>query len=207
MFFRSRPSNFFYHMTLSLLTAPLKFPVTLEEVKIYLRLDEESDEDSLLQILIAAATEQAESFTQRRFITQTWILSFDEFCEVEIILPYPPAATVNSIKYFDTAGNFTTLAESVDWVVDISANPARIRTAPLGAWPPVQVDKQNAVEIEFSCGYGDEPSDVPAGIRSAILLLISHLYENRAEVITGTIVSNIPKASEWLLYPFRDLRL
>lgn len=39
-------------------------------------------------------------------------------------------------------------------------------------------------------------------IRQAILILIGHFYENRQEVVYGS-PKVMPKASEWLLDPYR----
>jgi len=53
------------------------------------------------------------------------------------------------------------------------------------------------------------PDDVDSGlvitpsITAAILLITGHLYENREEVVTGTIATRLPMASESLMWPYR----
>ena len=37
----------------------------------------------------------------------------------------------------------------------------------------------NGVNIRFTAGFGDEADNVPKRIRTAIKLLVGHLYENR----------------------------
>ena len=201
-------------MGLVLDTAPSAYPVTLEEAKIHLRLADLAEEDSIVSYLITAATEQAEAFTQRRFITQTWKLLFDSFPSKltptedwpgAIRLPYPPLQSITHVKYYDTNSTQQTLTAGTNYVVDTGTQPGRIVPAPQLIWPSVQTEKLNAVEIKFVCGYGAAAA-VPASIKAAILLILAHYYEYRQEVVTGTIVTKIPMASEWLLWPYRDLR-
>jgi hypothetical protein len=45
---------------------------------------------------------------------------------------------------------------------------------------------------------------VPEGIKSAILLRISDLYENRGEVVTGVSVGKISGAVDALLRQYRE---
>ena len=62
----------------TLVSAPATEPVSLAEVKSYLRIDGTAD-DAVLTILIASARRSAEEYTKRAFITQTWQLTLDRF--------------------------------------------------------------------------------------------------------------------------------
>lgn len=188
-----------------LLLAPTIYPVTLEEAKIHLRLEDSDEEDLLIENLIIAATEQAEKFLDRKLITQTWQLFADNFWSEELTIPYPPLQSVTHIKYYDSGGTLTTMP-GADYVVDTKKQPGRIVAAPNLVWPSVEADRINAVEIQFVCGYGADGSFVPGSIKAAILLMIAHFFEHRQEVIVGTISSEINKNAEWLMWPFRDLR-
>lgn len=193
---------------LALDTAPTTYPVSLEEVKLHLRLADQSEEDALLTILIDAATAQAELFTQRRFVSQTWKLYLDSWPgDGVILLPYPPLQSVTYIKYYDTQGTLQTLSTS-DYVVDSNNFPARIVPAPQLVWPSLQTDKVNGIEIKFISGYLNTTAvnALPGSIKAAILLIVAHFYEHRQEFITGTIIAKVPMASEWLLWPYRDIR-
>lgn len=57
--------------------------------------------------------------------------------------------------------------------------------------------------ITFTAGYG-APTDVPAAIRQAMLLLVTQWYEHRQVTGTGTA---LPFAVDALLAPFRRVRL
>jgi len=60
----------------------------------------------------------------------------------------------------------------------------------------------NGICIIFIAGYSTIPA-IPKSWKQAMLLLIGHLYEHREDVITGTIVSQMPLASQHLLWKDR----
>jgi uncharacterized phiE125 gp8 family phage protein len=97
----------------------------------------------------------------------------------EVLLPFAPLISVDSIKYIDPAGVQQTMASSGYKVDDVS-EPARIIPAFGQAWPTTR-QEANAVEITFTCGYANAAA-VPAGIKSWMLIRINTLYENREEV-------------------------
>ena len=64
-------------------------------------------------------------------------------------------------------------------------------------WPVVQ-SRINAVELAFVAEYG-LAADVPQDLKSAKLLLLGHLYENRETVLLGTIPTTLPLAVNSML--------
>ena len=54
-----------------------------------------------------------------------------------------------------------------------------------------------------AAGFGDTPSSVPAPIRHALLLLVSHWYEHRGPIEIGTAEARIPAAVSALSRAFR----
>lgn len=192
-------------------TAPTTFPITKEIAKQNLRLDELDDDDSLLNIYIAAATDLVEVYTQRRLMTQTWNLFLDDFpgasCEFRngvIFLPYPPLQSVTHVKYYDSQGVLTTLTNVTDYVIDDISEPSQIVPAQTKIWPSVETDRINAVEVRFVCGY-TSAALIPASIRQALLFLIAHFYENR-NAVNPLELKEIPFGIKSLLYPYRDMR-
>lgn len=101
------------------------------------------------------------------------------FTGYEVILPFPPLVSVDSIKYIDASGVQQTMP-STDYKVDDVSEPARIIPAFGKAWPTTR-QEANAVEITFTCGFADKAA-VPAGIKTWMLIRIGTLYENREEV-------------------------
>jgi uncharacterized phiE125 gp8 family phage protein len=164
-------------------------PVSLEEVKHHLRIIG-NDEDAYLNILIASATDAAEQFTRRSLIPALWDLYLDAFPPGAVDLPFPPLVDVESIHYRDPEGvgrYLTTFA--VDTVKH------RVRPEFGECWPATRAEP-NAVRIPYRTGY----AEAPASIKSAVLLLIGDLYENR-EAQGPVIHENTIYAR--LLWPYR----
>lgn len=196
---------------LKLDTAATEYPITKEEAKTHLRF-EDDEEDALIISLITAVTEHVELFLRRRLITQTWKLFLDDFprCAAPeawpgaIYLPYPPTQSVTWVKYYDTGGNLTTLSAGTDYLVLSDDTPARVVPAPDTIWPNTQLDRPDAVEIKFVCGYGARAA-VPKGITQAMLILLTHWFENRQVALPVTL-SHVPMGVENLLWAYRDFR-
>jgi len=63
-------------MGLSLVTGPSTYPVTADEAKLHCRIDG-TDENTLVDDLIAAATDYVEQYTGRAIVSQTWKVTQD----------------------------------------------------------------------------------------------------------------------------------
>jgi uncharacterized phiE125 gp8 family phage protein len=180
-------------MTAKLFTAPAELPVTLAQARQHLKVTVTA-EDALILAAINAATEHAEDFTGRRFITQTWDLSLDAFPRSgPIMLPNAPLVSVTSVKYLDTAHVEQTLATS-DYQVDTISQPGRIVVGVDTTWPQTS-PKVNAVTVRFVCGYGLAGA-VPFAIKAAILLLIQQQEQRDGD-------TKLEDAAHALLYPHR----
>lgn len=192
-------------MALELVTAPAAAPITTTVARRHLRVDGD-DDDPLIDGLVAAATIEAENYTRRAIITQTWDLKFDRFPAGEIRIPKAPLDSITTLKYTDNNGTQQTWDTSnytVDTPVGPQADVGRIVRAFGVSWPSTR-NVINAVEIQFVAGYGlAESSEIPAGILQGMLLMIGHLYENRQSVITGTIATELPQAVKSLWTPYR----
>lgn len=192
-----------------LITAPATEPLTTAEAKTHLRVDSATD-DTYIGTLITAARQYVEGYLGRALITQTWDLTLDAwpidssdgFYE-SIIVPSPPLVSITHVKYYDTSGTLITAASST-YAVDVNSTPGRITPVYGTVWPSAQFIP-NAITVRFVTGYG-AAADVPAAIKQAMLLLIAQFYEYREEVVAGTIVANLDKASEFLLRPHRITR-
>ncbi len=189
-------------MHLTLKTPPAAAVVTVEEAKAHLRVDEAAD-DSYITALVAKATQAAERYCDRAFITQDWVLALDAFpsCTKLIKVPLPPLVSVTQLSYVDADGADQVLA-SADYQVS-KRSPAVIAPAPGKSWPATQAGRLDAVAIEFKAGYGDAADAVPKPIHHAILLLVAHWYENREPVNIGNIVNALPFTVDSLLAPCR----
>lgn len=190
-------------MGLSVVTPPADEPVSLAEAKKHCRIDAPAD-DGLLTGYILGARQWAETYLRRALCTQTLELTLDCWPDT-IVLPRPPHQSVTSISYVDGAGATQVLASS-EYQVDLSSDSlaARIRPAYGKTWPTIRLDTFNAITVRYVAGYGGNPSNCPDAIRSAVLLLLGHLYEHREDVVIGTISSELPRGAKALMDPYRD---
>lgn len=195
-------------MKLITTTPPSLEPVSLLEVKLHLRLavDETSataynQEDNLLTALIKTAREKVEQYMGRALITQTKKMYLDRWPGGNAkAIPYPPLQTVTSVKYrpVDSA----TYVDFTGYEVDKVSVPGRIVLNPNVSWPSDVLHPLNPIEITFTCGYGATSASVPAAIRSAVLLMVSDMYEYRTDMTDKTV--NYSGAITNLLMSFRD---
>ncbi len=188
-------------MPLKLITAPASEPVTLTEAKAHLRVTI-SDDDTLITSQITMAREWVETYLRRALFTQTWELYLNEFPDC-IELAYPPLQSVTWIKYIDTDGVEQTL-DAAEYSVHTQNEPALIVEAYGKTWPSIR-DELNAVAVQYVTGW-DDVADIPSPIKSAILLLIGHLYEHREHAIAGVQVHELPLSIQNLLFPYRVLQ-
>ena len=116
-------------------------------------------------------------------------------------MPYPPLVSITNVKYrlADDTGYDNTFS---DVIVDIVAEPGRVVLTADGSWPSGTLYPVNPIQVEFVCGYGAAASDVPSGIKSAILLQISDLHAERGDVLIGPGSKNLG-ARDALLQQYR----
>lgn len=179
--------------------------LTVDEVNAHLRLDAEDLQDDVAGALVLAVESHLDGFAGvlgRALITQTWTRSFDFFpCGDTIRLPLGPLQSIESVTYFDRAGDTQTLASSKYHAIEDARGPA-VRLADTAVWPDT-FDRPDAVTVAWTCGYGDEAFDVPAAIVHAAKLMIGHFFKNREAVAAGDTIT-LPLAVDALLEPFRS---
>lgn len=201
---------------LSIVTSPASEPVSLDEAKLHLRVDFTND-DLLIAGWIASARLLCESYLSQAFVETTYEVSYDCFPisgnyltrastvntlglppsfyvreAGAIHLPRSPLIAVDSITYRDRSG--ATQILSSDSYRAISGVPGCIVPAANAFWP-VTSAAPDAVTITFRAGY----DTIPPTIKSAMLLLIGHWFENRSAVLTGSIATTLPWTVQRLL--------
>lgn len=194
-------------MALKLVTGATVNPISLEEAKEHLRV-EDDDEDTLIELLIGAATKHSEKFMGRALYAQTWDLYVDQFpgegdVYPDVIkLPLSPLLDVVGVFYRDASDVEQEFA-AASYLVDEASEPARLVLGNSGSWPTTR-DGANAVRIRFRAGYVDNALSpavgaVPDDIRSAILLYLGSLYAHRETVVIGQTATAMPWGAEQLL--------
>jgi uncharacterized phiE125 gp8 family phage protein len=179
-------------MRITVITPPNAEPLTVDEMRTYLRIDG-TDEDATLTALIAGARDWCESFTRRALIQRTVDVVLDRFPPAsklkpkrEIVLPFGRALSVTSIAYIDTSGVLQTLTgpdaspAGTAFQQDLSDDYHGVIAPGYGLdWPETR-DVLGAVKVRCTVGYGTA-AEIPAQLRDAMRFRIASLYEGRGE--------------------------
>lgn len=184
-----------------LVTPPDDLPLSVAEARQHCRIDG-TDDDALVAALIQAATDHLDGWNGilgRCLMTQTWRQDFPGFgCRMR--LPLAPVQSVSQVTYYDADNAQQTLASSV-YALLTDAVGSYVTLAPNQDWPTTY-RRPDAVSVTYVAGYGGA-TDVPQAIKQAMLLMISHWYENREAATVGVIASSLPMAVDALLTPYR----
>lgn len=183
-------------------TAPAAEPLTLSELRIWLRLpDSFTSEDSLITELIKEARVFIERHTARALITQTITEYFDEFpapdrmskgFDTRIIklhiAPVVSIATAAGVSYIAEDGTPDAYTNwdntgNAKYFLDIisgsnSIGPARICKRKGVDWPEIEA-YPNAVKVVYVAGYGASGASVPGPLKKAIYRLVGRWYYGR----------------------------
>lgn len=154
---------------------PAETPVSLDEVKERLRM-EDNTEDTTIQAQIQAATAYCQEYTWSQFVSATFVERFDCGFPCIIVPQKAPLVSATSLAYVDTAGVMQTLAQNTDYIVDAYAKPGRIYPAYNKYWPSTR-DFAQVVTLTYVAGYGT-PADVPDEIREAIMMKVESLVSD-----------------------------
>lgn len=177
--------------------APASEPITLTEAKEHLRVDS-SDDDDYVTALISLVRELYDSMTNRTSIATTWKLSAGDWADLyeqeqgnlrsyeDYIIPLKrtPLVSVTSVKYYAPGEASLSTVSSSDYRVVTSEEPGFIQFVDA---PPSVDDRADAIEILFIAGAGASATD-----KHAMKLMLTHYYDIREPVVTGTIATEIP---------------
>jgi len=189
-------------------------PITLQDVKDYLRVEDAQDE-RVLQDLIETARRFCEEHTKRAIMPQTLTLTVDAYDELAdplwegwktgpyinyyknyIDLARCPVVSVTSVKTYNDADVATTMSAS-QYYVDNVREPARVvlRT---GETFPTALRVANAIEVVYVAGYSNQAT-VPSPLKIGMLQHIAFLYEHRGDMYEGV---KMPASIKTLYGPY-----
>ncbi|MDX3805476.1 head-tail connector protein [Bosea thiooxidans] len=189
-------------MTPLALEPPATEPVSLAEARLFLRLDQ-NEEDDLLALLITAARLMVEAASGRCLIDQNWRIVLDRWpAGGEIRLPLSPVSAITAARVYDVLGAPQPVAETA-LSLDRLADPPLIRV--IGDVPEIGRDR-GAIEIDVVAGYGATANAVPAPLRQAVLRLAARWFEQRGDVASRDAQA-LPAEIAALIAPYRRVRL
>lgn len=206
-------------------TAPATEPVSTADAKAHLRIESSvTDDDTLIDKLVAAARHWVEQYIERKLITQTITQTLDDWPgssyagDGELVpvgrvdqtlargssgwveLLANPVQSITSVTTYDDAGSSAVWSSS-NYRLSDAGDRARMALKDGASWPTNATRRTDAIEIVYVVGYGGA-SAVPDDIILAIKMLVAHWYENREAVTVGS-GAEVPMTVKPLLQPYR----
>lgn len=167
-------------MLLRVITKPAAQPVSVSELKDYLHLDCDGQDELLMQ-LIRTATQFCQQHQHRAYMRQTLELS----CTAAKIIELPRSEyLVRIISIFvnnqktDNYKIISDLNSKIEFNSDVSGQ----------------------LKIQYETGLND-PADVEDDVKLAIMMLACHWFENRTAVTTTDTPREMPLGVKALLAP------
>ncbi len=186
--------------TYQITVAAAEQPITLTELKAWLKIAG-SAEDTLLTAIIVAVTRNAELYTKRDFISKTYRTYRDYFGESDCNGVYPrlftygnqnqielrrtPLNAITSVKYYNTSNVLTTISSGAYYTTatDGSTYPI-LYPSPSNQWPgDINTQRLQAVEIIFTAGYANAAAFKVAcpDLWQALFAHMAAVYVNRGD--------------------------
>ncbi len=171
-------------------TPPAGEPVSPAELKAYLRVTYDA-EDDLVAALITAARERLETELGVSLLV-AGLRETTAAPDGGAVLSTGPVVGVDAVAVPAADGSWAALDASA-WRVD-GARPAR-----------VVLQRSGPVRIDYRAGFAADAADVPAGLKQAVLALAADAFERRADP-TAPAPPGLGPAAPWAA-PFRRARL
>lgn len=187
-------------------------PFTVASGRMQMKNEDENYDDSLIELLIAAAAQMAEARTGRAFMQSTWVWKGNnwQYDSNDIFKLYPgPLVSISQIQYYPADGGAIQTLNTSLYRAHTSPVPGYVEF--LDDLPDVD-DRADAVQITFVAGYGangntaaqqqtaleDEIPDVLNWMK----MQMTTLYEYRQTLLNGGQVANISTFADSLIYPY-----
>ena len=158
---------------------PVTEPVTSEEVKAWLRIDSDDDDD-IIERLIKSARQAVENYTSCSLIEKTIICNV-WLCEL-FELPYGPVRTI------------TQVSQAENMITDYSKIDGQF----------VKIYGISGLhKLTYTAGY----TNVPNGLKEAILNEVAYRYQNRGDQAKELMIGSayMCEAAVHLCQPFKRM--
>ncbi len=160
---------------------PFTDVVTLDEAKRQCRLMSSftMDDDDLTAIIDSCCS-LAQSYTKRLLTAGTVNAEMDEY-RSSWTLPFGSVTSITSVHLDDV--------EYTDFTFSPTTQRLKIN------------ESYSNIKVTYECGYGT--GEIPASAKQGILMMISTLYNNRDDFISGLSIEEVPLCSLTLLGSIR----
>lgn len=165
-------------------------PIVLDQLKAHTYI-QGNEEDDLLTLYIDAACERFGLMTGFIIPETEFLLTASSFNGLKIYRG--PIIEIQEVKYTDAQGQEQTIAPEL-----VHFSDERPSTIVCENGFPNTSGMPGSVRIKFKAGHGEDDK-LPKLVKWAVLTMAATYYENREEVVTGTIVSPIPNSSQMVI--------
>lgn len=162
--------------------------ITVSELKQWGRIDYD-DDDALLQTLIDGAVDMTERYLYQTLKQKTYTFEYQGY-GVEIPLPYGPHVSVDEVRRKQQGD------EEVLTTDDYFVTGQDFKTLNL-----YQSFSYQQLEVDVTAGYG--LANIPSQIKIAMLKIALSHYEDRQDILSGTIVAELPDSSRNILNKYK----
>lgn len=171
---------------------PSSEPVQLSDLKDFCEITH-SLKDSDLSNALAASRNEFEMKTGLALMSQTWELSSSDWLGRIVELEKAPLISVESVKYYPADGGSAVTVSSSDYRVGLGGFQRFGFVEFLDTFEfPSLADRFDAVSVTFVAGVASA-ADIPPSILRAIKMMARDLFDEKRNVITGTIVAQNPR--------------
>ena len=190
-------------------TADIVEPISLAEAKAHLRIDQTHD-DAYITALISMVRESVEISTRRTLVQgfTNYTAGYDRYPlhHSKLRIPLPPTIEILSLGFYDVENNsntvFTggTLPSEAIAEIEGSGSAFLAMEANHG-YESLSRERIAPVLVTFKAGYQDV--SIPAALKQAMYLLLSHYYDTREMVAFNRNPVSIPRSVEFLINQYK----
>ena len=178
--------------------------VELEDLRKHARVVHHNDDEYLCK-LIEEAREEIEDISGLALISQTWQMMVDrwpgqrdqwwdgvrQMAITELDGGFPaiieplryPLISVDTINVYDESSNATAVTIASVFDIDLVSKPGRISLQRGATWP-IASRSVNAIEINYTAGYGTAVTAVPTPLARAVRNMAGYMYDHRGSGCT-----------------------
>jgi len=161
-------------------------PLSIVEVKDYLRISSDDENDGL-SAMISAAREHAEILQGRDLVRKQWDLSMDYWNAYRVELR-DPLVSVDLVQYTNSDGVVTQMHEGVDYLVDRAKHPGVLVPPYNSTWPIYTPLPSSSLLFRFTSGFSADAAfwaDAGSRVKMGMKLLIAAWYTDRLPFAVG----------------------
>lgn len=179
--------NFTYEVT----SKPTSLIFTLDDIKNYLKIDDDIvEDDNLITNLYWSAYDFFESYTNRTLLNTQYKTYRDYFFYNSFSyqlqntgyyeIKKSKLQSIDSIQYINSDGILTDVDENI-YYNTFENDYSKILLNENAEFPSDIYRRYQAIEINFTAGYGSDGDSIPYDIKDCLLSMIASLYENRGD--------------------------